>query len=89
VITDKEIGPQGGRLLNRALQRGLQNDLSFDGVGEAVERQFQEIMNAPQSEQQKIAGAHLTAEFERKRVSAMSAYAAQKSTEARSMISGR
>jgi hypothetical protein len=32
-LAGKDLGPGGGRLLNVMFKRGLQNDMSFDGVG--------------------------------------------------------
>ena len=46
-VSNKEIGPRGGRLLNRVFQKGQQNDMSFLGVRQTVEESLDEIMTAP------------------------------------------
>ncbi len=83
-ITDKDIGPKGARLLNRMFQRGWQNDLSFDGVGSAVEEQLEAIWNAPISEEQARLGAELLAKEQENRMAALKSYVAGKAGEARS-----
>jgi Protein of unknown function (DUF3800) len=82
VVTDKDIGPRGARLLNRVFQRGSQNDLSFVGVGAAVEQKLDEIMDTPLTEQQITDGARLMAKSEENRIAAMKGYMAQKAAEA-------
>lgn len=82
VVTDKEIGPRGARLLTRVLQRGYQNDLSFAGVGDAVERQLADIWNTPIAEEQKRIGAELIAKSEEDRIAAMRDYVAEKALKA-------
>lgn len=77
IITDKDIGPQGARLLNRVFQRGWQNDLSFDGVSGAVEKQLEEIWNAAISEEQARFGAELLAKEQENRMAALKAYVAE------------
>lgn len=82
VVTNKEIGPRGARLLMRVFQRGYQNDLSFDGVGDAVERKLEEIWDAPVTEEQKRTGAELMAKSEQNRITAMREDVAKKASEA-------
>ncbi len=81
VTTDKEIGPRGARLLTRVFQRGYQSDLSFDSVGDAVERKLEDIWDAPFTEEQKRIGAELMAMSEENRIAAMRDYVAQKALE--------
>lgn len=81
LITNKDIGPQGARLLNRVFQRGWQNDLSFDGVGNIVEKQLDEIWNAPISEEQTRRGAMTLAKEQKNRMAALKAYVAEKAIE--------
>jgi hypothetical protein len=88
VITDKDIGPRGGRLLNRVYQRGWQNDLSFDGVGTAVEEQLAEIWNAPISEEQARRGAELAAKERENRMAALKAHMATKAGETELIVDG-
>jgi hypothetical protein len=78
VVNDKNIGPCGARLLKRALQRGLQNDLSFDGVGEFVEQKLDEIWNSPMTDEQIAEGAAMMAREQESRIEAMRDYLAQK-----------
>jgi hypothetical protein len=84
VVTDKHIGPRGGRLLNRVFQRGSQNDLSFVGVGAAVEQRLDELMDAQLTEQQITDGARLMAKAEENRIAAMKDYTMKKAAEGRS-----
>jgi hypothetical protein len=77
-ITGKEIGPRGARLLNRVFQRGHQNDMSFEGVGDAAEQSLDNIMSAALSDKQQAAGAQMLIKNEEHRVAAMKEYAAQK-----------
>jgi hypothetical protein len=79
--SDKEIGPRGARLLTRVFQRGYQNDMSFDGVEEAVERKLEELWNAPVTEEQQRFGAEWMAKSEENRIAAMREYAARKAAE--------
>ncbi len=88
IITDRDIGPQGARLLNRVFQRGWQNDLSFDGVGNAAEKQLEEIWNAPVSEEQAHLGAELLAREQDNRMAALKAYLAETAGEAGSLVDG-
>lgn len=81
VTTDKEIGPRGARLLTRVFQRGYQSDLSFDSVGDAVERKLEDIWDAPFTEEQKRIGAELMARSEENRIAAMRDYVAKKALE--------
>jgi hypothetical protein len=76
--TGKEIGPRSARLLNRVLQRGYQNDLSFDGVSGDVERKLDRIFDTPITEEQNRIAAELMAKSEENRIAAMKAYQAQK-----------
>jgi hypothetical protein len=77
-VADKEIGPRSARLLNRVLQRSYQNDLSFAGVGDAVGRKLEEILDAPITEEQRRVGSELMSKSEENRISAMKAYMAKK-----------
>jgi hypothetical protein len=88
IITDKEIGPREARLLNRVFQRGWQNDLSFAGVGSAVEEQLEEIWSAPISEEQARLGAELLAKEQESRMATLKAYVAEKAGEAGSLEDG-
>jgi hypothetical protein len=88
IITDRDIGPRGARLLNRVFQRGWQNDLSFDGVGNAAEKQLEEIWNAPISEEQAHLGAELLAREQDNRMAALKAYVAETAGEAGSLVDG-
>jgi Protein of unknown function (DUF3800) len=81
-VTDKDIGPRGARLLQRVLEKGRQNDLSFDGVSNAVEGKLEEIYAEPVTDEQQRAGEKLSAEFEASRIKAMKDYVAQKAREA-------
>ncbi len=47
VLTGKDIGRDGARLLNRAFLRGYQSDFSFGGVEGDVEKRIQEAWDAP------------------------------------------
>ena len=84
VVTDKDIGPRGARLLNRVFQRGSQNDLSFVGVGAALEQKLGETMDAQLTEQQMEDGARLMAKAEENRIAAMKDYTMKKAAEGRS-----
>lgn len=88
IITNKDIGLQGARLLNRVFQRGWQNDLSFDGVGNAVEERFDEIWNAPISEELARRGAELLAKEQENRMAALKTYVAEKAAKAGSLVDG-
>jgi hypothetical protein len=81
VVTDREIGPRGARLLDRVFLRGSQNDFSFAGVGDILEQKIDEIMEAPLSEEQMAAAARLMARAEENRVAAMREYLANKASQ--------
>jgi hypothetical protein len=82
VVADKEIGPRRARLLKRVFQRGYQSDLSFDGVGDAVERKLEEIWDSPVTEEQKQTVAALMDKSKENRITAMREHVAKKALEA-------
>jgi hypothetical protein len=77
-LTGKDVGQKGARLLNLAFKRGLQNDMSFDGVGTAADKQYRAIMGGALTEEQEAGGQQMIKGYEEHRIKAMAEYAAQK-----------
>jgi hypothetical protein len=77
-LTGQDIGPEGARLLQRVFMRGRQSDLSFAGVGQQLEMEMQEVMNAPLGEDRQTFSRNFLARTEQKRQTAMSEYARKK-----------
>jgi len=82
VLTNKDIGLGGARLLERVSQRGSQNDFSFTGVGAAVERHWAEVYREEMTDEKRAVSAELIAKAEANRVRAMADYAAEKTRSA-------
>jgi hypothetical protein len=77
-LTGQDIGPDGGRLLQRVCVRGRQNDLSFTGVGQQLEVEMQEVMNASFGEDKQEFSRNFRAKTEQNRQIGMAEYAAKK-----------
>jgi hypothetical protein len=77
-LTGRDLGPRGARLLNVMFKRGLQNDMSFDGVGEDADEKYGKIITTPISEEQEAGGREMMRKNEKHRVRAMAEYAARK-----------
>jgi hypothetical protein len=58
--------------------RGRQSDLSFAGVGQQLEIEMQEVMNAPFGEDKQAFSRNFLARSEQNRQIAMAEYAAKK-----------
>lgn len=76
-IDGRDIGREGHKLLQQVFRRGLQNDLSFDGVAHAAESQMREIMTADMPPEQLAAGAAGLRLIEQNRLRGMADFAAQ------------
>jgi hypothetical protein len=77
-LTGQDIGPEGARLLQRVFIRGRQSDLSFAGVGQQLEIEMQEVMNAPFGEDKQAFSRNFLARSEQNRQIAMAEYTAKK-----------
>jgi hypothetical protein len=77
-LTDKPLGTNCSRLLNRALQRGRYTDFSFEGVGSAGDKMVTDLMAQSVSEDQEIKGREMMEKFEANRLKAMQDYATRK-----------
>ncbi len=78
VIAGHEVGPNAAKLLHRVYARAWQNDFSFNGVGNQVERQLDDIMDRPMSEEQLQLGRDMVAHGEERRKAVMRQYATTK-----------
>lgn len=70
-ITDKGIGPNSQALLNRVFLRGLQNDMSFSGVGAQIDAKWTEMARSPIDDEAMLRGSDLLAEAEAQRQNAL------------------
>jgi len=86
-LTDKGLGLNCARLLNRALTRGAYIDHSFRGVGEEADNRLAGTMDREFSENDEAKAREMIAEFEARRQKAMQEYAADKA--AKSTQGGR
>jgi hypothetical protein len=77
-LAGKDLGPRGGHLLNVMFKRGLQTDMSFDGVGKDADRRYQKILKAPISDEQEAGGREMIKNFEHHRLQAMAEHSARK-----------
>jgi hypothetical protein len=77
-LTGQDVGPEGARLLQRVFMRARQSDFSFAGVGQQLEMETQEVMNAPFGEDKQEFSRHFRAKIEQNRQIAMAEYAAKK-----------
>lgn len=77
-LTGQDEGPEGARLLQRVFMRARQSDFSFAGVGQQLEMEMQEGMNAPFGEDKQEFSRDLRAKTEQNRQIAMAEYAAKK-----------
>jgi hypothetical protein len=82
-LSGKELGPRGARLLDATFKRGLQNDMSFDGVGKASNQEYGKIITAPISEEQEAGARQMIQNYEEHRIQAMQEYAARKASRQR------
>jgi hypothetical protein len=77
-LTGEDIGSEGGRLLQRVFRRGRQSDFSFTGVGEELEVEMRELMNASFGEDKQEFSRNFRAKTEQNRQIAMAEYASKK-----------
>jgi hypothetical protein len=77
-LTGQDEGPEGARLLQRVFMRARQSDFSFAGVGQQLEMEMQEGMNAPFGEDKQEFSRDFRAKTEQNRQIAMAEYAAKK-----------
>jgi hypothetical protein len=77
-LTDQDIGPEGARLFQHVSRRGRETDSSFIGVGQQLEMQMQEVMNAQFSEDKQEFSRKLRAKTEQNRQTAMAEYEVKK-----------
>ena len=77
-LTGEDIGSDGERLLQRVFRRGRQSDFSFTGVGEELEVEMRELMNAPFGEDKQEFSRNFRAKTEQNRQIAMAEYASKK-----------
>ena len=77
-LTGEDIGSDGERLLQRVFRRGRQSDFSFTGVGEELEVEMRELMNAPFGEDKQEFSRNFRTKTEQNRQIAMAEYASKK-----------
>jgi hypothetical protein len=77
-LTGQDVGGEGARLLQRVFRRARQSDFSFTGVGDQLEVEMQEVMNAQFSEDKQEFTRKFLAKTEQNRQIAMAEYAAKK-----------
>jgi hypothetical protein len=77
-LTGQDVGSEGARLLQRVFMRARQSDFSFAGVGQQLEMEMQERMNAPFGEDKQEFSRDFRAKTEQNRQIAMAEYAAKK-----------